>query len=377
MNLSNFFERDAAIVDHDWMAKGLTEPEGPDGSLFDFDAIKNPNNIGPELEVQWGGGDGAIEFSEPAGIVQRNLPDDAEDDANNVIIFARDQMNRGVMGRDLTNSIREKFSSEAIRKSSEGLREQFKLEGIVGCIAIDGRGYESCQEALKVAENSPNKRFIRYVIGCQCGDPQEIVADSQDGLMDSIVKSTGNAADDFLANTQKHAVKLVSHCRSTMLPIMGQDIDPSEVDSGLIDLVRVNDLPDGEVEKLEKDRHNDKYSSNKSVLQAAFRRAQALREASEEAPYVVPVDASDFRLHQADNEIEFTAEAMPDIDIDTVPAPVEMGVTAAEFETQEIDMSPLLAEEFEGTDVIDLDVLKAREGDLDVGFADPSGGITI
>ena len=140
MDLTDMFKRDAAIVDHEWM----THPGGlvKDDELFDMDALKNPNNTKPELEVQWGGGGPEIDLDEPAGVVEQDTNGDGIVD--DVIVFARDMMNRGVMGRDLNRALRGQFAVETLKLASSELSEQLKLEGIVGCIAVDARGYKDC-----------------------------------------------------------------------------------------------------------------------------------------------------------------------------------------------------------------------------------------
>lgn len=364
MNLDGVLQ-EASIIDHNWLNEEV-DHQAPDGSVFDFDAIKNPNNVKPELEIQWGGGAQQVDFNEPAGVVERNLPDDAASDAEDVIIFARDQMNRGRMGKELVSIIRQKFSQASIRMAANGLRELFGMEGIIGCFAVDGRGYKNCREALKAAQNSPYKRSIRYVIGCQCGDPQRLPVASKGGLMDNVAKvSSGNPMDDFLADTVSHRTGLVSHCRSTMLPILADDLDPSEVDSGMIDMLQVTQLPESETKQLRANIKSGKYGSNKAALQAIFRRAQAAKEAGIAGKYADAIDNTEFMMDQADNQIEFEQPPMADIEVDEqaglmdVEPPDVLG-------QQEVDMAPLLEEEFAGTDVIDFNEIQEAPGSIDV-----------
>jgi hypothetical protein len=355
------------IVDLDWLAN----PEN-----MDFAGHANPNNIRPELAVQWGIG-GGVDFSldDSLGVVERNLPEDAGQETRKVIIFARDLMNQGYMGRDLTRALRAQFPQEALLAAQDGLREQFKLEGIVGCIAIDGRGYKDCRQALASAQNSPFKGFIRYVIGCECGDHQMLPRRSSGGLMDEVVESSGNPTDDFLAGEDKHETRMTAHCRSTMLPIMGQDIDPSEVDSGMIDLMRVTGLPEDEVKSLRK-----KSKTQKAFVQAAFRQMQANKEREQDSKYTGETRASDHIVRRSEMEVEVAPEvkreavsvnAQPDrgfeVELtgtgqdmsDVMPVneasdqlQVEIG---EEFKAQEVDPSTFVEKEFEGSDEVELD----------------------
>jgi hypothetical protein len=181
---------------------------------------------------------------------------------------------------------------------------------------VDGRGYESCQEAMKAASTSPFKSFIRYVIGCNCGDPH-MLPDSRE-LKATIPECTGNAIDDFFGAEQPVQTSMVAHCRSTMLPLMGQDLDDDMVSQTMTDMMNVTGLPEDEVDKMWHDKHNDKYSSNLEMIQVAFRTVTRLAEAEAEKPYSEPVDASEFHLARADNEIEFAASAMGDLEVDPV-----------------------------------------------------------
>ena len=242
--------KEASIIDHSWYKQGLIHPGDP---TFDpaEKGIRKRNNIKPQLEVEWGMAGPNIDIDKPAGKVQRNIPPEALAGARDVIIFARDQMNRGRMGKALVAALKTKFDAKTLKAASHDLRKQFALEGIVGCIAVDGRGYRSCQDALKAASNSPYKRFIHFVIGCQCGDPHNIPTGANTTL-GPIAKSSGNPVDDFLASDAPKKTAMVSHCRSTMMPILSWrgDLDPSMTDQTLIDLQNMSGLSEGQYNSL-------------------------------------------------------------------------------------------------------------------------------
>lgn len=387
MDLTNIMRRDAAIVDHEWMKSkgGLVSREGE--PLLDVEGIKNPNNTKPELEVQWGGPTGPeFEFIEQdgAGVVERD--EDGDGDVDDVILFARHMMNKGMMGRDLNRALRGRFATETLKKASDDLTELLKLEGIIGCIAVDGRGYESCRDALQAAQDSPYKAHIKYVIGCNCGTPHTLPRQAQGPLLGLNESSTGNAVDDFFANDSGHKETLVSHCRSTMLPLLSSDLDPSEVDSGIIDLMNTTELPQDVADKAKEKR-------GMKAMQTAFLWLQRAREARQDAKYADKVDNSEYRIAPTRMEVdvapEVKREAQPvnpqvnrafDIDVDGSGPSVEgiIPVNGAsdqlpvefneEFVAQDVDPATFVEKEFEGTDQIELDAPKGPPGELSIEF---------
>lgn len=309
MDLTSIMRRDAAIVDHEWMkSKGGLISRG-NQPLLDVEGITNPNNTKPELEVQWGGGTGPdFEFAdqEDAGVVERDL--DGDGDVDDVVIFARRMMNKGLMGRDLNRALRNKFAVETLKKASDGLSNLFNLEGIIGCIAVDGRGYENCRTALDDAKLSPYKAHIKYVIGCNCGTPHTLPKNAQGPLL-GMGSTTGNAVDDFFASDNGHEETLISHCRSTMLPILSSDLDPSEVDSGIIDLMTTTELPQDVAEEVKKQK-------GMKAMQAAFKWLQRAREARQDAEYAASVDVSEHILKPSEPVVEINDPVAGQIEVD-------------------------------------------------------------
>lgn len=331
MNLTSLFEkdaalRDAALNDLSWMENsGLARKEDP---YLDIENVKNPNNIKPQLEMEWGLGGPDIDINEPAGVVKRNVPEDSEGDAGGVIVFARDMQNRGFRASQIIKSLKAKFNKETLAKAASGLREQFCLDGIVGRIAIDGRGYDSCQQALKASMNSPYKRFIKYVIGCECGDPHMLPFDEKGMFVD--MDSSGNAVDDFFASTgePKVAKQMVSHCRTSMLKIMAAqgDLDDSEMDSTLIEMMNTTGIPAGTVASVRK-----QHVSNVQKIRNAFRLLDIHRDSMESKKYSGSVNSDEFKIKRADNEIEFGMEPMTDLDVDPVNYSLQQEVEPEDY----------------------------------------------
>lgn len=338
--------KEASIIDLSWQTEGLIQP----GKLtFDpkAEGIRKRNNTKPELEVEWGNAGPTVDLNEPAGEVVRNIPQEDLAGAKDVIVFARDQMNRGKMGKALTAALKAKFDPNTLKQAAGELRKLFALEGIIGCIAVDGRGYPSCQDALKTASNSPYKRFIQYIIGCECGDPH-CIPTGQNTAIGPIANSSGNSIDDFMASEAPQKTVLVSHCRSTMLPILSWrgDLDQSMTDQTLIDLGNMSGLPESQYSQLWGDNKNEKFSSNLARLQNAFRKLNAHKEKLAEAKYAGRVDNSEFVMDKADNEIEFGATPMADLDVDPVDPGLQQEVEPVEpFPSTTFDGPPTLFSE--------------------------------
>ncbi len=304
--------REASIVDHSWQTEGLIQP----GKLtFDpkEEGIKKRNNTKPELEVEWGNAGPQVDLNEPAGKVVRNIPKEDLAGAKDVIIFARDQMNRGRMGKALTAALKAKFDTKSLKSAAGQLRELFALQGIIGCIAVDGRGYRNCQDAVKAASHSPYKGLIKYIMGCECGDPH-CIPTGQGTAIGPIAGSSGNAVDDFFASEAPRKTAMVSHCRSTMMPILSWrgDLDQSMVDQTLIDLGNMTGLP----ESVRSSQKSEKISSNIERVRDAFRMVNARNERVASEKYSGKVDNSEHIVRAYDNEIEFGSLPMGDLDVD-------------------------------------------------------------
>jgi len=376
LNLTSFLRRDAAIADHSlvdhswWNGTGLAG----ESAILDISSMRNPNNIKPELELEWGLGGPDIDLNEPAGVVERNLPDEGMEDAGRVIVFARHMMNAGYRGRQVVAGIRQKFSQPAILAARRGLRELFGMEGLTGRILIDARGYPDCRAAMKVAANSPYKRFIKYVAGCKCGDHHVLPANER-ALFGEIVASTGNPTDDFMAGSETSS-SLVSHCRSTMLPVLAAegDLDKSVLDSTLIEMMNVTGLPSGIAEGI----HAMK-ASNFAKVRAAFRWLDKQIDAAEDSRYAGNVDAKEFRLGQADMPVEIFDAQPGEINLNERQAPLDVELFKESAAPLDVEPSPFQEPELEGSDEIILDeqaeVLPSLEdvvltGDMDFGDGD-------
>jgi len=310
MNLTNFLRKDSAIQDHSLV--DLTWLEDP---MFDFEStkMKKNNNIKPELAVEWGleNGGGELNLNEPAGEVKRNIPDENLGDADSVILFARDMMNRGYRGSQIVASLKKRYPVSLLATAKTGLGKMFALQGIIGRVVLDARGYKNCKAAMGSMANSPYKQFIKYVIGCHCGEPY-VLPMNEHGIFGAETVSSGNGFDDFLEG-EKTASKNVAHCRSTMLPIMAAqgDLDRSMLDSTLTEMMNLTPIPSGVIEEISA---SSKTPLNK--LAEAFRWIDRQADKQEANRYAGKIDASDFVIQQGDEEIDLQGIPESEMDVD-------------------------------------------------------------
>lgn len=346
MNLTSMFRKDAALIDLNWMQNGIIHPGTPQ---LDLSEVKKNNDTKPDLEVEWGIGGPDIDVNTPAGEVQRNLPEDAQADASSVIVFARDMMNRGHRLSKVASALKEKFSMESISKARKGLEEVFKGNGIIGRVAIDARGYGSCSKALKAASNSPYKRFIRFVVGCECGDPHLMPYGGPETLSEAV--STGNPTDDFLASAREAKTRMVSHCRSTMLPVVASvgDFDPSEMDSTLVEVMNVTGMPSG----IKNDIMASKESSM-GKLKAAFRYLDKTADEVDAGRYAGKVSTAEHKVAQCpmDFDVDMAPAGQIDVVEDVGPIMIDDLEEAA---PQYVEMDQFMEPEFEGGDEVAVD----------------------
>jgi len=331
MNLDDVLRdpsRSGSLTDHDWWIDGLVK----DGELtYDPSDNYRDNNKKDDLEIQWGNGtieptySNEEEIPVPSGFVDRNIPPEALGDANPVIMFARDLMNRGVMGSDLQRRIRERFEQNAIKTAATGLRDLFEMDGIIGRIAVDTRGYGSAKEAVDATANNPYKHFIKYVVTAPRASEDYLwLPNKNEQRLATDVVSSGNAIDDFFGGEDSpnksltYKSDLVAYCKETMLPVLaGQgDLDSSEMDDTLTELLNVSGLPSVDLDNI---MNNDKYATNLAKVQAAFRCLNRRREAAEVKKYAGSVDASEFVIQTREQEIEIQAAyRIEPLDIDPV-----------------------------------------------------------
>jgi hypothetical protein len=358
MNLDGIL-REGSLTDLSWYKDGMKTP----GEItFHPEGSKNPNNVKPEAQDQWGYGDISPIFVEDiSGMVKRNIPEKDLGDVAPVVLFARHMMNQGASAPVVDREIKARFTKEEMRQGLRGLKSLLAMDGIIGRFAIDARGYENCNQAKQAAEKSPYKRYMKFIIGCSCGDPHMIPA-QDNGL--EMVASTGNVADDFFAMDESYESKEIPHCRSTMLPLYASvdDLDPSWQNDLMVVVENLSGIPGDEAKRI---RMLDEKPIKKA--QMMFRAIDKIASTEGRQRYSEPIDASEFMIDTAENEIELVAESQS-IEIDASPGDFigdDMPSILAELE--DVDMTlDSQGTVFEGSDVIELDEVREAESDLDI-----------
>ena len=356
---------DSSLNNLEWLGKPETfDPET--GMTQDLD-------IKDELEVEWGT-TGDIGAPEKAPVcVKKSCAFNMED----VVLATRVLLMSGRMGRSLVAALRKKFGDDRLRKAVRVVRAALANEGITGCIAVDPKGFSDCGDALKVAQDSPYSRMLKFVLmkercaGCVfLGKIQkkELEASSPNDV----------AIDDFFAQTEGD-IESRPFCMRLNRPILSgqQDFDESEMDDTLIDLMTLGELTEDEVDSVK--------ALKKSAYQkvrAAFLHVHNKHRQAEREKYADKVDASKFIVKQ-DMVVEVDAAlekprdvrvsvvapvptsvvqhpaAAPDIDIDLDTDECPTGIEViAEQKDIEVDASTFVEQEFEGTDVVALDEKK-------------------
>ena len=300
----------ASLADLDWMGTSMNHP----GEItFDPTDRVNSNNVKEEAQNQWGYDDiEPVYDSEISGAVVRNIPEADLGDVGPLIIFARDMMNRGATASNIALAMKSTFPKETINAAKKELMPLFALHGVVGRVAVDARGYRSCTDALLATIKSPYKSYIGFVIGCNCDDPH-MIPTTDDSM--GVVATTGNAMDDFFANdVEVYEPKMVAHCPTTRLPLFEaavDELDEQWVSDVMIDLNSISGLP-GDVS----DRLKILDAKPLEKVKKAFNILEEMKASKGRKRYSEPVNASEYMLEQADNEIELCATAEKDIEVD-------------------------------------------------------------
>jgi hypothetical protein len=234
---------------------------------------------------------------------------------------------------------------------------------------------------MEAASHSPFKAFIRHVIGCDCGTHHQLP--SGDTRL-KVADSKGGSVDEFLASGDNLGGLMVSHCQSTMLPVLARgDLDESEMDQTMIDLMNTTELP----ETVASEIRSSKVSNLKKV-QAAFRNLISFRDRREAEKYSGKVDTAGFVVDTEERPVELIEalkrkevavnlkrSKLAELQIDSkaeelqaqlVSPPAEMPTDVDAFVPQDVEMETFKEPEFEGTDEVAVEEVIPGPGEVDV-----------
>lgn len=265
--------RQSSMQNLTWMSEGLV-----DLSQHDLEKGRD-NNKKDDLQLAWGYGDIEPHYDADAGEVERNLPED-DSQEKEVIKFARDLMMKGKMGKEISKPLKKRFSKDVLAQSLPELRKLFAWEGLIGCVVVDATDYDNPRDAMKIASNSPYKRFLKVIIGSKAGR-QFVAKRPGDKLV--VKESSGNSFDDFFGDDSKYSPNMVEICKETHLPIIAgqQDLSDEFMDATLIDLVTTGQLSEEEAKVI-----GEKEEEPAEKIKAAFRllRSKELAKKKVDAP---------------------------------------------------------------------------------------------
>jgi len=177
---------------------------------------------------------------------------------------------------------------------------------------------------------------------------------------------------------------MVAHCQSTMLPVLARgDLDESEMDQTMIDLMNVAALP----ETVASEIRGSKVSNLKKV-QAAFRNLISFRDRREAEKYSGKVDTAGFVVDTEERPVELIEalkrkevavnlkrSKLAELQIDSkaeelqaqlVSPPAEMPTDVDAFVPQDVEMETFKEPEFEGTDEVVVNEAIPGPGEVDV-----------
>tara|TARA_R110000824_G_scaffold24779_2_gene86820 strand:- start:3001 stop:4008 length:1008 start_codon:yes stop_codon:yes gene_type:complete len=272
-------------VDFSWFDTGLH-----DGKEYE---MKVRNNVMPQLKNEWDlGGD----ENDTAGYVDRNII--GPTDISRVIVFARDLMNRGGSIKSVVAALQGKFPQEMLNDSKEELSKQLDMNGFVGRVVVDARGYGSCREAMAVARGNRFHNTISGVYGCTCGEH-----DVDERFIEGVV-STGDAIEDFLGDSTETNREATVICRETRLPVFREG-NSMNVESIVTTAVAMG-LPQNEASEI---MSSDEGDIKK--IKAAFRRLDKAIESIEDAP----IDSESFMMDAGDYNLDLNG-TVSSIDVD-------------------------------------------------------------
>jgi len=237
MDLKNYLTEPVQLKpDFAWWLDGLTHRE--DGGNYDVKKNeRNPHECKDELDMQWGEGGFVITEDNNVPATKKFLDHKV---ATQTIIVAqvRSMMNAGAKESVIRDFLASTQKPEIIKACGQEIDRQLKLTGSVGRFVLDARGYKNCDAAMKFASKNPFKKYMKFVIGCNCGT-HVTTQKSKTGSY-TASESSGDAITDFLGEDSDHDKnETYQACPTTGFQVMsGQgDIDEDWAGNTMIDVM--------------------------------------------------------------------------------------------------------------------------------------------
>lgn len=209
-----------------------------DAESFDIDKNqRNPHECKDELALQWGNDGFVIQTDDNNVAVMRESRKASVQNA--FVMQARSMLNAGVAANDIRAYFAKHQKPEQVKACSTEIERQLKLAGSVGRFVLDARGYRDCSEALRFASKNPFRKYMKYMIGCTCGNHTKMKK-----ITATAFTSTGDPIQDMLENNQQLDSEEVDVCPRTGFQLMSGegDIDASWAGDTMIDVMNACDL---------------------------------------------------------------------------------------------------------------------------------------
>lgn len=355
MNLKRML-RDASLTNLQWLLKGDT-----------FNPADKDNDKKDDLEFQWGYGD--IDPNYSSSTLIKVYDDEVNEGTQTrpVMDYAQELIMQGLMGYELLQALRKKFGKPVLRTAKVEVRKAVEVSGVLGCLAFqcDG-GKKSTKQLTSSMKNSPFKRFMSYVMGCDACQKCRYLSSScrSDSVMGN---GADNSIDSFLDGEQDMvtAVKRF-YCQKHMRPILGgeQDLSDEDMDSTLVDLETLGMIEEKTACKIRK-----RSGSNLSKLRSAFRCAyKRLRDKKKWAKDDSP-KSDDYRIHsKMEIALQQQRIAQPEMSVDPVDHDSDLPLEVDEVSnssSQEVVGVQSHVDEVELSDVDKRGLLEVEATDLD------------
>jgi len=132
------------------------------------------------------------------------------------------------------------------------------------------------------------------------------------------------------------------------------------MDSTLVEMMNLTPLPESVADQIRAMK-----CSGMAKVRAAFRWLDKQADAAEDAKYAGRVDASEYQIRRADNEIDLSGIPLADLPVDEKPGDIELD-ELLDAPQIDVDLVQFQEPEFEGSDEVILDLPKVAPADLAV-----------
>jgi len=364
--------KEASLTNLDWLEDPQTfEPKDLDQSKID------------DLELQWQGG-GDISMSSPPTTIQTEM--NVRNPWRSVkacVESARVFLNQGIMGKELVAALKTHFPPDVIEKAVPNLRDLVKGEGLIGCVAIDLRCDDDHTRMIKAAQQSPFKRFIKYVLMTPKQVSSHHLVERQATTKPSM---TSGSIDGLLENKDSDCeIRLVYKPLNLPILIASQPheeyVDEEYAEKSLMELAKLGLVPDEEIKRI-KEEEEKACIKLRRAFRLAYKKRIAKQKHSESAS--APNVARDYVLENSEMDVQFESSipSLEDVEVNSHKLSLDVDDASAEslsqiemkrnptiglFSIQDLELSPTTAKVDEVVaQLTDFELEEAGKVDVDM-----------